>query len=92
MRRKATSVSDVTSVKANSASRRTFLIHQIRVIGFLDKDFSAKEKELYQSLKEIVLAGVDLQELSKETETIEHESHSRQSIFEKISKRLDELI
>lgn len=72
---------------------RAFLLHMIRVLGNLDKDYSIKEKEIYQALEAVVLKGLDLKEMTAKIEKMEldsyhenevYKTHNSQSLFEKV--------
>jgi hypothetical protein len=70
-----------------------FLLNTVRVIGFLDKDFSEIEKNNFNKLESIVLKGIDLKAIESQVEEMEKQSYhedeiykdyNRGSVFEKI--------
>jgi hypothetical protein len=70
-----------------------FLLNTLRVIGFLDKDFSGIERTSFNKLEAIVLKGLNLQAIADEVQAMEVQSYhedevykdvNRASIFEKV--------
>lgn len=76
---------------------RAFLLHMLRVLGHLDKDFSAKEKEAYSALEKIIFSKFDLKELASQIEKMElasyhedevYKNHNKNSLFENMVNAL----
>lgn len=63
-----------------------FLLNTVRVIGFLDKDFSSVEKEAFKKLEDIVLKGINLKEISAQIETMELESYNEKEVYKNYNK------
>jgi hypothetical protein len=70
-----------------------FLLNTLRVIGYLDKDFSAVEKESFKNLETIVLKGINLEAITSEIEAMGLQSYhedegyknnNRASSFERV--------
>lgn len=59
-----------------------FLLNTMRVIGFLDKDFSAVEKEKFKKLEDIILKGIDLISIEKEVRDMEIQSYHEDEVYE----------
>lgn len=70
-----------------------FLLNTLRVIAYLDKDFSDVEKTSFKKLEAIVLKGINLEAITAEVEAMELQSYheaevyknnNRASIFERV--------
>lgn len=67
---------------------RAFLLHLMRVIGHLDGDFSEHEKAAFNRLQKLVLARLNLDEISTQAQKFEDDSYknveldNRHSLFE----------
>jgi hypothetical protein len=51
------------------------------VIGFLDHDFSAPEKEAYKNLETIIMKGINLQEIELEINQIQANSFGKDEMY-----------
>ncbi len=87
--------------KITDKKDRAFLVHEIRVIGHLDDDYSSHEQELLNSWREFVLKGVDLVELEKiiaeDEKASYHEDevykvHNKHSRFERIYRAAQKIM
>jgi hypothetical protein len=58
-----------------------FLLNTLRVISFLDKDFSEIEKKNFNNLEAIVLKGLNLKAITAEVEAIREQSFSKDEIY-----------
>ena len=58
-----------------------FLVNTIRVVGYLDKDFSETERASFKRLEAIVMAGVDLKAISEEMKIFERESYHEDEVY-----------
>lgn len=76
---------------------RAFLLHMLRVLGHIDKDFSTKEKEAYSALEKVILSKIDLKEIATQIEKMEldsyhedkvYKNHNKNSMFENIVNAL----
>lgn len=65
---------------------RAFLSHQIRVISHLDHDFSTIEKETLKKWNDLVLKGIDFDELNEEVEQIEKSYFSENHVYKNYNK------
>lgn len=65
---------------------RAFLLHMLRVLGHIDKDFSTKEKEAYNALEKIVLSKLDLKEIAAQIEKMEFESYHEDVVYKNYNK------
>ena len=83
------------AAKITDKKDRAFLAHQIRVIGNLDEEFSKEEQGLYQIWHDLVMKGVDLEELeaviAADEKASYHEDevykvHNKHSLFERVFK------
>ena len=63
-----------------------FLLNTLRVIGYLDKNFSEIEKESFNKLEAIVLKGLDLKAITAEVEKMEIESYNEKEVFKNANK------
>jgi hypothetical protein len=73
----------------------SFLVHILRVVSHLDKNFSEKERALYKRLEQACLEGVDLDEIEAQVKSIGEQSRRNEerkqpdnphSMFESIFK------
>jgi hypothetical protein len=75
---------------------KAFLLNTLRVIGYLDHNFSHGEKESFKKLENIVLKGINLEEITKQVEYLgykaEHDHKDRESIFGSIARAFENLI
>jgi tellurite resistance protein len=75
-----------------------FLLNTLRVIAYLDKNFSDKEKEKYKKLETMILKGLDLNKIALEVEAIEKNDYHRDqldnpsSTFERMFRSLKRYI
>ncbi len=83
--------------KITDRSDLAFLVHQIRVVGHLDSDFSAQEKDMYKKISDLVMSKINLEDISQQVQSMElasyHEDNVYQmsnenSIFEKVFKEI----
>jgi hypothetical protein len=58
-----------------------FLLNTLRVISYVDKDFSAIERESFKNLEAIVLKGIDLKAITAEIEIMELESYNESEVY-----------
>lgn len=65
---------------------RAFLLHMVRVLGNLDKDYSGIEKETYQKLEKLVMAGLDLKEWTQKIEKMELDSYHEKEVYKTDNK------
>lgn len=65
---------------------RAFLVNTLRVLGHLDRNFSAAEKEKFKTVEESVLNGIDFNEVIRSIEAVRshEEANKKQSIIEKV--------
>ncbi len=76
------------------AKDRAFLLHLMRVIAHLDGDFSPKEKAAYERLEQLVLARLNLDEISIQAQKMEDDSYknvelsNRHSLFEAVFRNI----
>jgi hypothetical protein len=59
-----------------------FLLNTLRVIGFLDHDFSSPEKEAYNKLEAIIMKGINLQEIEAEINQIRLNTFGKDEMYE----------
>ena len=67
--------------KISKPSDRAFLLHTLRVISHLDKDFSSEERALYTQLEQKVLKGVDVEAVEKITAEMEEQSYHEDEVY-----------
>lgn len=58
-----------------------FLLNTLRVISYLDHDFSVAEKKSFNNLEAIVLKGVNLERITAEVEAIREHSFSKEEVY-----------
>lgn len=65
---------------------RAFLVNTLRVLGHLDRNFSAAEKEKFKTVEESVLNGIDFNAVIKSVEAVRtsEEANKKQSMIEKV--------
>ena len=59
----------------------SFLVHLLRIISHLDKDFSEEEKSLYQDLEKACLEKVNLNEVEEKIKVMEKESYHEDEVY-----------
>lgn len=73
---------------------KAFLLHLVRVISYLDGDFSSDEKQAYAKLEKIVLGRLDLAKFEEQAQAIEDASYknvpldNKSSLFEAVIKNI----
>ncbi|PIP89864.1 MAG: hypothetical protein COW01_06355 [Bdellovibrionales bacterium CG12_big_fil_rev_8_21_14_0_65_38_15] len=73
---------------------KAFLLHLVRVISYLDGDFSRDEKQAYAKLEKIVLGRLDLAKFEEQAQAIEDASYknvpldNKSSLFEAAIKNI----
>ncbi len=63
-----------------------FLLNTIRVLGFIDKNFSEIEKAAFTKLEKIVLAGLNLKAMTAQVEAMEKESYHEREVYKDYNK------
>ena len=58
-----------------------FLLNTLRVIGYLDKDFSAVENANFKKLEAIILKGLNLPEITAQIEALELQSYHESEVY-----------
>jgi hypothetical protein len=82
--------------KLDSPADRGLLLHYLRMVGHLDKDFSFHEKDVYQRLEKACLADVDLKAIESIVRNMEEKNyqsseikiHNKASFFESAFKTM----
>ncbi len=73
---------------------KAFLLHLVRVISYIDGDFSSDEKQAYAKLEKIVLSRLDLAKFEEQAQAIEDASYknipldNKSSLFEAAIKNI----
>ena len=73
---------------------KAFLLHLVRVISYLDGDFSSDEKAAYLKLEKAVLSRLDLAQFERQAKEIEDASYeniplnNKSSVFEAAIKNI----
>lgn len=60
----------------------SFMVHILRVVSHLDKNFSEKERELYKRLEKVCLEGVDINLIESKVKEIEVKSRNTEDKFQ----------
>lgn len=60
---------------------RAFLLHQVRVISNLDKDYSKEEKEYFKKLEADILSNLDLEPLVQKLNIAEKEFYREDNVY-----------
>lgn len=63
-----------------------FLLNTLRVISYLDKDFSEIEKINFKNLEDIVLKGIDLKAIENEIKAMEIQSYHEDEVYKNANK------
>lgn len=58
-----------------------FVLHLLRVVSYLDAEFSEDEKQMYKTLEQACLKGVDVQAIDAETTKMENESYHEDKVY-----------
>lgn len=58
-----------------------FVLHILRIVGHVDKDFGEDEKKMYKTLEQACLKGVDVASVDAETTKLENESYHEKNVY-----------
>ena len=63
-----------------------FLLNTLRVISYLDKDFSEMEKINFKKLEEVVLKGINLKAIENEINAMKIQSYHEDEVYKNVNK------
>jgi|SaaInlStandDraft_2_1057019.scaffolds.fasta_scaffold128081_2 tellurite resistance protein len=74
-------------LKVEDKKDKAFLVHMVRVIGFIDGDFSSSEKRACEKLEQAILKNIDLAPLEQEIKEMEKESYHKSNVYQQTNKK-----
>ena len=65
---------------------RAFFLHQIRVLGHIDGDFSSQERLAFSKIQDTIEQNIDLTPLIDQVKEMEEQSYHEDNVYETVNK------